>query len=407
MADTRFNILSLCSGVGMLDEGVCLAVPGARTVCYVERESGAAALLLARMGDKALEPAPVWCGNLEDLDVGPWALAVDCLTAGFPCQPHSQAGARKSTEDERWIWPAIADIIRRILAARDAAGEVRPFYVFLENVRGLLTSGDGGALAQVLADLALMGFDAEWGLLSAASVGATHQRERIFILGCRSLDSSSERGCLDGRSGQHPADAGLEAFGESEPGSGSVADAGCEHEHPQQWAHGAELERAGRILAEPIQHGLGASGIPDGEHDGCELGADCQELGDTECSRWKTPRNRQQEHSGRESESGRRGMADTSSRRWTESADDICRRQSISRNGSKPVFAPGPSADWRDIQAHLYPAIEPGLCIMADGLALVVDASRADQLRAIGNGVVPLQAAVAFRVLNRRLTRGI
>lgn len=76
--------------------------------------------------------------------------------------------------------------------------------------------------------------------------------------------------------------------------------------------------------------------------------------------------------------------------------------------GLHRAFAPCPTdADWRDIEAHLYPAIEPGLRVLANGLALVVDAARADQLRAIGNGVVPLQAATAFTVLNRRLARGI
>lgn len=67
------------------------------------------------------------------------------------------------------------------------------------------------------------------------------------------------------------------------------------------------------------------------------------------------------------------------------------------------------SADSRDLwpdiadAPHLTPAIEPGVRVLADGLAYVVDESRVDQLRAGGNGVVPLQAAVAFRILGRRL----
>jgi DNA (cytosine-5)-methyltransferase 1 len=56
-------------------------------------------------------------------------------------------------------------------------GEVRPQYVFVENSPMLTTRG----LGVVLADLSSMGFDAKWGVVSAADVGANHQRERIWI----------------------------------------------------------------------------------------------------------------------------------------------------------------------------------------------------------------------------------
>lgn len=77
--------------------------------------------------------------------------------------------------------------------------------------------------------------------------------------------------------------------------------------------------------------------------------------------------------------------------------------------GDGRIFAPGPGdldgwgrvvadgdLDWRA------PATQPGVRVLVDGVALVVDASRADQLRCGGNGVVPLQAAVALRVLLAR-----
>lgn len=74
-----------------------------------------------------------------------------------------------------------------------------------------------------------------------------------------------------------------------------------------------------------------------------------------------------------------------------------------------PLFPPGPGdrERWAAIIAHeagfgLAPAIEPGICLLADGMALVVDESRPDQLRCAGNGVVPLQAAAAFVQLVRQ-----
>jgi len=162
------NVLSLCSGVGGLELGLRLAEPSARTVCYVEREAFAAAILAARMDEGSLEPCPIWA-SLNSFDGPAWRGVVDCVTAGFPCQPWSQAGKRLGTEDERWIWPDIVRIIR----------DIGPEYVFLENVPGLVS---GGGLGLVLADLALLGFDAEWMPLSAREVGAPHRRQRIFIL---------------------------------------------------------------------------------------------------------------------------------------------------------------------------------------------------------------------------------
>jgi DNA (cytosine-5)-methyltransferase 1 len=96
---------------------------------------------------------------------------VDCITAGFPCQPFSQAGSRLKTDDDRWLWPHIERII----------GEVEPWLIILENVPGIL---DGGA-APILGSLAQMGFNAEWGILAAADVGAPHKRARWFCVAVR------------------------------------------------------------------------------------------------------------------------------------------------------------------------------------------------------------------------------
>lgn len=161
------NGLALCSGIGGLEIGVELALPGYRTVGYVERDAYAAAVLVARMEDKALEEAPVW-DDLVEFDSKAWRGKVDIVTAGFPCQPFSYAGSRKGIKDDRWLWPEVWRVI----------SEVRPGYVFLENVPGLVRRG----LAYVLGDLAEGGFDAAWGVFSAREVGAPHLRKRVFIL---------------------------------------------------------------------------------------------------------------------------------------------------------------------------------------------------------------------------------
>lgn len=161
--------LALCAGVGGIELGLKLAEPEYRTICYVEREAYAVAVLRARMEDKTLDEAPIW-DDVQSFDGKPWRGKVDVITAGFPCQPWSFAGKQKGTEDERWIW---SDILRVVC-------EVRPQFVYLENVPGLVT---GGGLQIILGDLTQAGYDAEWMPLSAAQIGANHKRERIWILG--------------------------------------------------------------------------------------------------------------------------------------------------------------------------------------------------------------------------------
>lgn len=205
----RVNGLALCAGVGGLELGVdaALEVLGGRlhTVGYVEWESYAAAVLVARMADKALGRAPIW----DDIRTFPgerYRGKVDLISGGFPCQPFSQAGTRLGLDDPRWLWPAFAKVV----------GEVGPSVVFLENVRGVAK----GALEVVLGGLAALGFDAEWDLLAAGDVGAPHKRERWWLLAWRQDMAHGDRPRRPeiGRSTpSDEAEVGARAHGDHEP----------------------------------------------------------------------------------------------------------------------------------------------------------------------------------------------
>ncbi len=188
VATSAVNVLSLCSGYGGLDLGVECATGGAtRTICYVEREASAAAILAARMAEEAMAPAPVW-SDLRTFDGRPWRGLVDLVTGGYPCQPFSHAGERLGELDERHLWPDIARVI----------GEVEPGIVFFENVSGHLTLG----FDAVRAELTALGYRVAAGLFSAAEVGASHRRERLFILGVADTWSEQLQGFGEGGSTQ-------------------------------------------------------------------------------------------------------------------------------------------------------------------------------------------------------------
>ena len=97
---------------------------------------------------------------------------ITVLSGGFPCQPHSVAGERKASTDERDLWPEY----RRIIC------ETRPKWIVGENVAGLLTSESGRFFGGILRDLAELGFDVGWCGISAEWVGAAHRRGRVFVV---------------------------------------------------------------------------------------------------------------------------------------------------------------------------------------------------------------------------------
>ena len=97
---------------------------------------------------------------------------IDILSGGFPCQPFSNAGLRKGTEDERHLWPQMLRIIR----------EVSPRYVLGENVRGLLNWSGGLVFEQVCADLENEGYEVTPYLLPACGKNAPHRRDRIWFV---------------------------------------------------------------------------------------------------------------------------------------------------------------------------------------------------------------------------------
>lgn len=176
---SKLRIGSLFSGVGGLDLAV-EEVFDAETVWQVEFDPSAATVLDKRFG----------VPNYRDVTKVNWheVPPVDILAGGFPCQDVSCAGRKAGLAEgtRSGLWSYFAEAITVL----------RPQYVVIENVRGLLSAkatrtegleefGSDVALragGAVLGDLADIGYDARWLTLAAGAVGAPHKRERVFIL---------------------------------------------------------------------------------------------------------------------------------------------------------------------------------------------------------------------------------
>tara|TARA_R110000824_G_scaffold326524_1_gene513458 strand:- start:73 stop:1488 length:1416 start_codon:yes stop_codon:yes gene_type:complete len=177
----KLNHLSLCAGYGGIDLGLSRTIRGLRTVSYVEIEAFAIENLAAKVEKGWLDPAPIY-SDLKTFPFKEFCGCIDLLSGGFPCQPFSGAGRKGGDEDPRHLFPYI-------LAGAQSA---RIPILFLENVSGIISSKlktdqwndpiGTPVLLHVLRELERAGYRSTWGVFSAEEIGAPHQRKRVFIL---------------------------------------------------------------------------------------------------------------------------------------------------------------------------------------------------------------------------------
>ena len=155
--------LSLFSGIGGIDLAAHWA--GFQTIQLVERDP-----FCQRVLTKNFKGVPIH-DDVTTFD-GTRCRGVDLVSAGFPCQPHSLAGKRLASGDERDLWSEVVRVL----------GEAQPRWFLGENVPGLLTSESGRFFGRVVDDLAALGFSVGWCVYGACDVGAVHRRNRVFIV---------------------------------------------------------------------------------------------------------------------------------------------------------------------------------------------------------------------------------
>ncbi|XUL91106.1 DNA cytosine methyltransferase [Streptomyces galilaeus] len=178
------RIVALCAGYGGLETAIRAGI-GGQVAAFAENDPYAAAVFAAH------HPG---VPNLGDITTVDWRMVrdlyrPDVVCAGFPCRNISNAGRRDGINGQ-WsrVWKNVAQ----------AVGVLRPRYVFLENVAALRSRG----LDVVAADLAAHGYDARWTCLRAGDpeIGAPHPRDRWFAVAHPS-DADPHHGGWNGRPG--------------------------------------------------------------------------------------------------------------------------------------------------------------------------------------------------------------
>lgn len=165
----KLTHLSLFSGIGGLDLAAEMA--GFRTVGQCEWADYPTKVL-----EKHWPDVPRWRDirtlTGESFYERTGVETLDCVSGGFPCQPHSLSGKRLASHDERDLW---AELFRVFC-------ETHAKWLVAENVPGLLSSEDGRFFGRVLRDLAGVGCDAFWYCFPAYAAGAKFWGERVAIV---------------------------------------------------------------------------------------------------------------------------------------------------------------------------------------------------------------------------------
>jgi DNA (cytosine-5)-methyltransferase 1 len=344
MQKERIRTMHLFAGAG----GGILSdlILGHEPVVAVEWEPYACQVLRERSADGWFPGMQVWEGDVRLFDASEYKGRVDCIHAGFPCQDISIAGKQAGVgEGTR------SGLYREVLRIAD---EVQPGYIFLENVAAIVTGDNGAMLRTVIGDLAERGFDAVWCCLPASEVGAKHKRNRWWLLGYSNDtgNGTSEGGVNQNREKkdkgwEEQSQPKLSRSGKDE--ARQVANADSErHVHRESKEQPAERR-------EYAQRDTSASGIyvpnTNVTH---EQGNKCTKRSKQEPAKYE--RNVQWE----------------AERRLGRMADDVAYQ--LDENA------------WNETEAQV-------------GRVTNEKENRAARLKALGNGQVPLQAAVAFSML--------
>ena len=321
----NMRVGSLFTGYGGLDIAV-----GGDLAWYAEIEPAACQVLAHHYPNVP---------NLGDITKINWADVepVDVITGGYPCQPFSHAGNRKGKNDERHLWPNVLDAIRAI----------RPQYAILENVSGHRTLG----FADVLADLAEIGWSCEWGTFRASDVGAPHRRERLFIIA-------------------YPANASGDGHGQQLHARAMASMEGQATGSPQQ-----------RQRSRRESDARGVHDVADTEGEGLQR-------------RGAAAEDKQRKLAGRRTTS--KGNCDAAATNWGKYAPTIQRWKSVL---DRP--APAPTVIRND-KRRLNPQFVEWMMGLPDGWVTGHGLSAAKELKMLGNGVVPQQAHAAIRQLLER-----
>ena len=314
------NIVDLFSGIGGFSLGLHRADPRFKTIAFCEIEPFCQEVL------KQNFPGVTLYNDIKDTKINEPTFLV---CGGFPCQGFSQAGLQRGTEDDRYLWGEMFDVIKH----------TQPRWVIAENVRGIVTTQDGLAFNTVHTDLESEGYEVQAFNIPAIGKGAWHKRERIWFIAANT-NSGEQFGCNN---------------------------ASRIHQTEQQRMVGNEKKDRNKVWSKTERRS--------------EVSGLSQNISDTECEGLE----RHSKHSAtisRKNEGLHFGNEDSRNRQDATDTDSIGTQVPIEGKLSTEQMSGSECEEsWWQIESRL--------CGVPYGITTGVDKDRTKRLKALGNGVVP------------------
>ena len=358
----ELNIIDLFTGIGGFSLGLHNADPRFKTIAFCEIDPFCQKVLQKNFPGvkiyddikdfKNTEPAFLVCG-------------------GFPCQGFSQAGLRRGTKDDRYLWGEMFAVIK----------QVKSKWIIAENVRGIVTTQDGLAFDTVHSDLESENYEVQAFNLPACGKGAWHRRERIFFIAYLSdSDSSGYRGrsgeeCgTEQRKLQQKKQEGCEMGSETEGCSSSFRETKTLSDTNERDAQ-ARCERQRRVREES-----------EGERISSDAASIRETLSDSDVKRlegYDEYRSSESIKGKKKSHTRTRNSSTKINVRNTKGAGFKSRIDGQRQEEPGGASPPGEQCqgDWSEIISQFRG--------VPDGVSTAVDRNRVNRLKALGNAVVP------------------
>ncbi len=329
---------------------------------------------------------------------------IDIITGGYPCQPFSVAGKQKGEQDPRHVWPEMFRLVQ----------ELRPSWVIGENVGGHIKLG----LDTVLENLASEGYSTRTFSISASSIGANHQRERVWIIAhsneCgrndrfnhweeRQVPHDQER---DSQKGQSERGGWVNRIGETSP----IMEDTRRSLRSRAFEQRENDNEVGKGNADQHQRSSGTSQsnvadsdtrLSNGENEeirsrgetsdtssarrGDKKMADSESISSNERELGNSQEENRQERKVKGQTRGGDGDRNVSNREMADSDSERLQRQWQSRNKFRPQFTTTESSEeGQGTMDQGWWEFEPNVGRVAHGIP-----NRVDRLKCLGNSVVP------------------
>ena len=415
----KHKLLDLFSGIGGFSLGA--EANGIPTVAFVEKDPFCQKVLRKHWSNTPII-SDIRTVKGEDYETD----GVTIISGGFPCQPFSQAGKRKGTDDDRYLW----DETLRVVA------ETKPEWFIGENVEGLINIQNGLVLRSVQDDLEREGFQVQCLVIPASGIGAWHQRKRVWIIAHSSSErSSSQQVGTDRQLGKESETKERTRNQSSLRTSSSCSDVSNTNDSRNRTSeHGTERQgnktddqgRQGQSQSKPSRHSQDVSNTIGELSDGC---SGATRLSETELKGMVSDKERNWDKVRSETErcseqaTTRGNVSDTNHSRFKDWSEQ-CEGQSTSsqeRESSSSRYDPisdttieglqghrvqpqhlqteegQDSADRGSEEQHTWWQTESSIRGVPNGISYGLDKGRVGRIKALGNSIVPQIAYQLFK----------